>query len=204
MKLLHIDSSIQGTQSASRELSAAWAADWKVRHPDASVSYRDLAAQALPHLTGDVLVARSAPHAIEDADLRSRVEADEAMIQEFLAGDVIVIGAPMYNFSVPSQLKAWIDRIAVAGRTFRYGANGPEGLAGGKKVVVISSRGGVYSAGPAAGFDHQESYLRTVFGFLGVADIEFIRAEGLNMGTDKRAAAMNDAHAQILPMKIAA
>src|ERR1700742_3850307 len=159
MKLLHIDSSILGTQSASRELSAAWTADWQARHPESSVSYRDLAAQSLPHLTGDVLMARSAPHAVEDADLRIRVEADEAMMQEFLAADVVVIGAPMYNFSVPSQLKAWIDRIAVAGRTFRYGPSGPEGLAGGKKVVVISSRGGVYSAGPAAGLDHQESYL---------------------------------------------
>src|SRR6201999_2591982 len=116
-----------------------------------------------------------------------------AMMQEFLAADVVVIGAPMYNFSVPSQLKAWIDRIAVAGRTFRYGANGPEGLAGGKKVVVISSRGGVYSAGPAAGCDHQESYLRSVFAFLGIDEIEFIRAEGLNMGADKREASMSDA-----------
>jgi len=204
MKLLHIDSSILGTQSASRELSAAWAAEWKARHPESSVVYRDLAAQSLPHLTADVLTARSAPHAIEDAELRSRVDADEAMMQEFLDADVVVIGAPMYNFSVPSQLKAWIDRIAVAGRTFRYGPNGAEGLAGGKKLVVISSRGGVYSAGPAAAFDHQESYLRAVFGFLGVSDIEFIRAEGLHMGAEKRAAAMNDAHAQIAPMKIAA
>jgi FMN-dependent NADH-azoreductase len=204
MKLLHIDSSILGTQSASRELSAAWAADWKARHPESASVYRDLAAQSLPHLTGDVLMARSAPHAIEDAELRSRVEADEAMMQEFLDADVIVIGAPMYNFSVPSQLKAWIDRIAVAGRTFRYGPNGPEGLAGGKKVVVVSSRGGVYSAGPAAGFDHQEAYLRSVFTFLGVTDIEFIRAEGLNMGAEKRTASMSDAHARIVPLKIAA
>jgi FMN-dependent NADH-azoreductase len=204
MKLLHIDSSILGTQSASRELSAAWAADWKARHPESASVYRDLAAQSLPHLTGDVLMARSAPHAIEDAALRSRVEADEAMMQEFLDADVIVIGAPMYNFSVPSQLKAWIDRIAVAGRTFRYGPNGPEGLAGGKKVVVVSSRGGVYSAGPAAGFDHQEAYLRSVFTFLGVTDIEFIRAEGLNMGAEKRTASMGDAHARIVPLKKAA
>lgn len=204
MKLLHIDSSILGTQSASRELSAAWSAQWKAGHPDASVAYRDLAAQSLPHLSGDVMMARSTPHAIKDAELRSRVEADEAMLREFLEADVVVIGAPMYNFSVPSQLKAWIDRIAVAGRTFRYGANGPEGLAGGKKVVVISSRGGVYSAGPAASFDHQESYLRSVFAFLGIDDIEFVRAEGLNMGADKREASMSEARARIAPMRIAA
>ena len=204
MKLLHIDSSILGTQSASRELSAAWSAQWKARHPEASVAYRDLAAQSLPHLSGDVMMARSAPHAIEDAELRSRIEADEVMLREFLNADVIVIGAPMYNLSVPSQLKAWIDRIAVAGRTFRYGPNGPEGLAGGKKVVVISSRGGVYSAGPAASLEHQESYLRSVFGLLGIGDIEFVRAEGLNMGADKRDASMSEAHARIAPMRMAA
>ena len=204
MKLLHIDSSILATQSASRELSAAWAADWKARNPASSITYRDLANQSLPHLTGDVLMARSAPHTISDAELRGRVEADEVMMREFLDADVVVIGAPMYNFSVPSQLKAWIDRIAVAGRTFRYGPNGAEGLAGGKKIVVISSRGGVYSVGPAAAFDHQESYLRAMFTFLGITDIEFIRAEGLNMGAEKRASAMNDAHAQIAPMQIAA
>jgi FMN-dependent NADH-azoreductase len=204
MKLLHIDSSILGTQSASRELSAAWAANWKTRHPESAVAYRDLAAQPLPHLTADVVMARSAPHAVDDAELRSRLDADEAMMQEFLDADVIVIGAPMYNFSVPSQLKAWIDRIAVAGRTFSYGPKGPQGLAGGKKVVVISSRGGVYSTGPAAAFDHQESYLRAVFGFLGIDDVEFIRAEGLNMGADQRTASMSDAHARIAPMKIAA
>src|SRR5215469_1957526 len=168
MKLLHIDSSILGTQSASRELSAAWAADWQRRHSESSVTYRDLAAQSLPHLSADVLMARSAPHAVEDAELRSRVDADEAMMREFLDADVIVIGAPMYNFSVPSQLKAWIDRIAVAGKTFRYTESGPQGLAGGKRLIVVSSRGGVYSSGPAAPMDFQETYLRTLFGFLGV------------------------------------
>ena len=205
MKLLHIDSSILGTQSASRELSAAWVAGWKANHPDASVVYRDVAAQPLPHLTADVFVARSAPQSIDDAALRARIAADDIVTREFLDADVVVIGAPMYNFSIPSQLKAWIDRIAVAGRTFSYGADGPKGLAGGKKVVVVSSRGGVYSEGPAAGFDHQEAYLRSVFTFLGVEDIEFIRAEALNMGPERRAAALTDAHARIgTPMKIAA
>jgi FMN-dependent NADH-azoreductase len=185
-------------------LSAAWTAAWKSRNAGSSVAYRDLAAQPLSHLSADVFMARSAPHAIEDAELRSRVDADEVMMREFLDADVVVIGAPMYNFSVPSQLKAWIDRIAVAGRTFRYGPNGPEGLAGGKKIVVISSRGGVYSAGPAVGFDHQETYLRSVFAFLGVQDIEFIRAEGLNMGADHRVASISGAHARIAPEKIAA
>ena len=120
-----------------------------------------------------------------------------AILDQFLAADTVVIGAPMYNFSLPSQLKAWIDRIAVAGKTFRYTENGPEGLAKGKKVIVVSTRGGVYSAGPAAALDHQETYLSAVLGFLGVTDIEFLRAEGLNLGPDAKQAAISGAEATI-------
>ena len=119
------------------------------------------------------------------------------MLEDFLAADIVVIGAPMYNFGIPSQLKAWIDRIAVAGKTFRYGANGPEGLAGGKRVIIASSRGGMYASGPAAVMDFQESYLRTVFGFIGITDIEFVRAEGLNMGDEPKAQALQAARATI-------
>ena len=205
MKLLHIDSSILGAQSASRELGAAWVADWQRTHSDGMVLHRDLASDPLSHLTADVFMARSTPETIDDASLRNRVAADEIVLQEFLDADVVVIGAPMYNFSVPSQLKSWIDRIAVKGRTFAYGANGPEGLVGAKKIVIISSRGGAYSEGPAASFDHQETYLRAVFSFLGVKDFEFIRAEGLAMGPEKRAEVMAAAHGRIgLSMKIAA
>ena len=115
-----------------------------------------------------------------------------------MAADIVVVGAPMYNLGVPSQLKSWIDRISVAGKTFRYSEQGPVGLAGGKKVIIASSRGGIYSAGsPAAIFEHQESYLKAVFSFLGVSDITFIRAEGVAMGPDARngavAAAKNQA-----------
>jgi FMN-dependent NADH-azoreductase len=205
MKLLHIDSSILGTQSATREIGAAWVAEWRRTHGDGTVVHRDLASDPLAHLTADVFTARSAAEPIEDAELRARVAADEIVLQEFIDADVVVIGAPMYNFSVPSQLKAWIDRVAVKGRTFAYGASGPAGLAGGKKIVVISSRGGVYSEGPAASFDHQETYLRSVFAFLGVTNFEFIRVEGLAMGDAKRVEAMRAAHSQILaPLKIAA
>ncbi len=121
------------------------------------------------------------------------------VLDEFLAADVVVIGAPMYNFGVPSTLKAWIDRIAVAGKTFRYGANGAEGLAGGRKrVIIASSRGGFYSAGTAgAAADFQEAYLRQVFGFLGVTDIEFVRAEGVNISPEHKAQALAAAHAAI-------
>jgi FMN-dependent NADH-azoreductase len=195
MKLLHVDSSILGTQSATRELGAAVVENWRRRNPDVQVRHRDLVRQPLGHLTGELVMARSADAAeVQDAALRAELDAGAAAIDEFLDADVVVIGAPMYNFSVPTQLKAWIDRIAVAGKTFRYTANGPEGLAGGKKIIVVSARGGVYSTGPAAAFDHQEAYLRSVFGLLGISDIEFVRAEALNMGAERRAEAMAHAH----------
>jgi FMN-dependent NADH-azoreductase len=114
------------------------------------------------------------------------------------AADVVVVGAPMYNFAIPSQLKAWIDRLAVAGKTFRYTANGPQGLAGGKTVIIASSRGGFYGAEtPIAFLDHQENYLQGLFGFLGITDVRFIRAEGLALGADQRANAMADARHEI-------
>lgn len=199
MKLLHIDSSILGANSATRELGAAVVDSWRRREPTLEVSYLDLARDPLPHLTGELLFARSAPSPQpHDAALQADLEASQRVMDDFLAADVIVIGAPMYNFSIPSQLKAWIDRVAVAGKTFRYTEKGPEGLVRGKKVIVLSARGGTYGAGsPAAALDFQENYLRGVFGFLGIADVEFIRAEGLNLGADDRAAAMTAAHDRI-------
>jgi len=185
MNLLHIDSSALGQHSVSRQLTAEIVAGLRAEHPDARVRYHDLAAEPLPHWSpvadaADPVVARS-------------VE----LLEEFLASDVLVIGAPMYNFAIPSTLKAWIDRIAVAGKTFRYGPNGPEGLAGGKRVIVVSTRGGLYSDGAAAAMDHQEGYLRTVFGFLGIRELEFVRAEGLNMGEAVRARGLESARARI-------
>ncbi len=135
----------------------------------------------------------------KDSEL-TPVQAEEralidAIVGEFLSADVVVIGAPMYNFAVPTQLKAWIDRLAQAGRTFRYTETGPVGLAGGRKVIVASSRGGIYTAGLEA-LDHQEAYLRTILGFIGVTDIEFVRAEGLSMGPEHRERAVAEAHQQ--------
>ena len=119
-------------------------------------------------------------------------------MEEFLAAEIVVVGAPMYNFSIPSQLKAWIDRLAVAGKTFRYTEKGPEGLAGGKKVIVASSRGGFYRPDTQAAFlDHQESYLRSVFGFFGITDVTFIRAEGVALGAEQRAKAIDAAKSEI-------
>ena len=197
MKLLHIDSSILGQNSASRELSAAWVKNWRAKNPGGEVRYLDLAEKPLAHLSGESLAARALPVEQRNLAQQREIEVSDRTLGEFLAADVIVIGAPMYNFSIPSQLKAWIDRIAVAGKTFRYTANGPEGLAKGKKVVIVSSRGGIHSSGPTLAMDHQEAYLRDMFGFLGITDIEFVRAEGLAYGPDQRIAAIASAHRAI-------
>lgn len=185
MNVLHVDSSALGANSVSRQLGAEVIAALRAAHPDLLLRYRDLAAQPLPHWS-------PAPSA-NDADGPQGAD----VLEEFLAAEVVVVGAPMYNFSIPSVLKAWIDRIAVAGKTFRYGPNGPEGLAGGRQVIVVSTRGGAYIDGAAAAMDHQESYLRTVFGFLGISEVRFVRAERLNMGDAARAEALATARSQI-------
>ena len=192
MKLLHIDSSILGQGSVSRDLSAEVVATFQARHPNLAITRLDLAATPIGHLTGAHLAA--AQGAPVDEALKADVALGQIALEEFLAADIVVVGSPMYNFGVPSQLKAWIDRISVAGKTFSYGEHGPVGLCGGKKLVIASSRGGVYSEGsPAAIFDHQETYLRTAFGFLGITDITFIRAEGVAMGPEARSGAIASA-----------
>lgn len=193
MKLLHLDSSILGDNSASREVSAAIVSRLRALDPSLDVTYRDLAADPIPHLSGAYLAAAAGAPNMEA--LQQEVADSAAIMDEFLAADVIVIGAPMYNFSIPTQLKAWIDRVAVAGKTFRYTEKGPEGLAGGKRIIIAATRGNIYSAGaPAAPNDFQDPYLRAVFGFLGIKDIEFVHAEGIAFGPDHRKAALSGAH----------
>ena len=184
MKLLHIDSSALGANSATRELSAAIVARWQAQVPGLSTEYRDLDSDPVPHLTGQALAGKDAAAGAES----------ERVLQQFLDADVVVLGAPMYNFSIPSTLKAWIDRIAVAGRTFRYTAQGPEGLAKGKRVIIASARGGLHEGAPS---DFQEPYLRFLLGFLGITDLEFIRAEGIAMSPQHRSDALAAAHAAI-------
>ncbi len=197
MKLLHVDSSILGPGSVSRLISAEIVAAEKRRHPELTATYRDLAAEPVDHLSGAHLSAAQG-RATDAPALQRDLAAGQAALEEFLAADIVVIGAPMYNFSIPSQLKAWIDRLAVAGKTFRYTENGPVGLAGGKKVIVASSRGGYYGPGtPIAFLDHQENYLRGVFGFFGIEDVTFIRAEGLALGDESRAEAIAAARRDI-------
>jgi len=195
MNLLHIHSSPLRANSASRQLTAEVVAAWRQARPDLQVTYRDLAAAPPPHFSSALLAAFGDP-AGANAETQADLALGETLVSEFLAANVIVIGAPMLNFSVPSTLKAWIDRVAQRGRTFKYGPNGPEGLAGGRKVVIVSSRGGVYSEGAAKALDFQEAYLRGVLAFLGIDDVTVIRAEGLNIGPEVRAKAIEAAQAQ--------
>ncbi|MBP1180994.1 FMN-dependent NADH-azoreductase [Methylobacterium sp. PvR107] len=195
MKLLHVDSSILGAGSVSRELSALI-----VRRVTAGVAaevaYRDLATEDLPHLTLASLPSahpRAALAGALDAAGQSRRDASDRLLDEFLAADIVVVGAPMYNFGIPSQLKAWIDRLAVPGRTFRYGADGPEGLMRGKRVIVALARGGFYGPDTAmVSAEHAQSYLRAVFGFLGIVP-EFVLVEGLAAGEQTKTHAMDAA-----------
>ncbi len=195
MKLLHLDSSILGDASASRQLSKAVVEAWSVASPGVQVTYRDLASDALSHFSAASLVAAGTPAELRDAAQRYETELAERTLEEFLAADAIVIGAPMYNFAIPSQLKAWIDRIAVAGKTFKYTENGVVGLAGGKTVVIASSAGGVH-AGLSSGQAH-EDYLVRMLNFVGIDDIEIVRAEGLAYGDEPRAEAMKGAAQRI-------
>ncbi len=203
MNILHLDSSILGQGSVSRLLTAEIVAQLKAKNPAARVTYRDLAAEPVPHLSGAYLAAGMQPADQRSAEAQADLDLGAALMDEFLSADVVVIGAPMYNFSVSSQLKAWIDRVAVKGKTFNYTEKGPEGLAGGKKVIIASSRGGVYSSGPGAAIDHQEPYLRAVFGFFGITDLDYIRAEGVNYGPEQREQAIGAARAGIGELKAA-
>lgn len=196
MQLLHVDTSILDDQSASRQLSRAIVQRLRDSRDGTTVTTYDLVADPVGHLTAAEFFAFQG--VVPDAhDAQQAVTRNAAILEDFLNADVIVIGAPMYNFALPSQLRAWLDRLAVPGRTFRYTANGVEGLAAGKRVVVASTRGGLYGEGtPMAALDHQENYLRGFFGFLGVTDITFVRAEGLAFGPEARTAALAAALAE--------
>ena len=190
MKLLHIDASILGGNSVSRQLSAAAVERLRKTIPDLDVTYRDISATPLSHLTGEHLAAAHGATP-ETPAVRDDLAASAAALEDFLAADVIVIGAPMYNFTIPSQLKAWIDRILVAGKTFKYSEKGVEGLAGNKRVIVAVSRGGFYGADtPAAAGEHLETYLRWVFGFIGITNVEIIAADGVQVGPEQREKAL--------------
>ena len=198
MKLLQVDSSVLGSASTSRALTAEVTAEWLRANAGTTVEVLDLAQDTPNHFDANSLGAKIGVQA-EPTEVQKRENAvSERLVSQFLAADVIVVGAPLYNFSVPTQLKAWIDRLAQPGRTFKYVEKGPIGLATGKTVIVVSTRGGVYStsAGGQA-MEHQESYLKTVFGFFGITDVRIVRAEGLSMGEPTKSAAIAAAREQI-------
>jgi len=193
MKLLHIDAGITGPGSVSRQLSAAVVEALAREDPTLEIVGRDLDADPVPHLDSHSV---GSLRPVDGAVLDSEATRSADILNEFLAADIVVIGAPMYNFGMPSQLKAWFDRILVAGKTFRYTATGPEGLAGGKTVIIASARGGFYAAGTAqADIDFQEPHIRALFRMIGINDITVLRAEGVAVSPEHRQAALDAAFA---------
>jgi FMN-dependent NADH-azoreductase len=197
-KLLLVTSSLFGTQSKSAQIAGEFVEAWRGAHRGTQVVERALAADRIPHLTFDALSALMTPPEQRSAEQSASVAFADRLIEELEAAETIVLAVPMYNFSIPSTLKAWIDHVARAGRTFRYTAAGPEGLLKGKKVFVITGRGGFYSGdGPAKALDFQEPYLRSVLGFLGLTDVSFIHVEGLKVGPEAAEQAMTRARETI-------
>lgn len=197
MKLLQIDTSILGEQSVSRQLTSSVIGKLSAAYPGAEIIHHDFALEPIPHLSDAEFLAWQGVEPNNET-AQQRVARNTQYLEEFLSSDIVVIGAPMYNFSFPSQLKAWLDRLSVAGKTFRYTENGPQGLIEGKRVIIASSRGGVYPEGsPAEALDYQETYIKAFFNFIGVTDITFVRAEGIAFGPEARQAALDNAAAQI-------
>jgi FMN-dependent NADH-azoreductase len=193
MHILHLDSSVLGAASVSRQLSAGIVASYHAQYPDLTIVSRDLASDPALHLSGAHMAAFQGA-VVDDATMMADLIKGNAYMDELFAADVIVIGAPMYNLSIPTSLKAWIDRIAIAGKTFQYTATGPEGLLKNKRAFIASARGGVYSAGsPAAALEHQESYLIGLLAFLGITDVTVVRAEGIAFGPEAKDAAVSQA-----------
>ena len=192
--ILILDSAATGEASVSRKLTDGLAATIARRHPGAHIVRRDIGARPIPHLDGETTSAIRGGEAETEA-AREAVALSDRLIAELKAADIVVIGAPMYNFGMPSTLKAWFDHVLRAGITFRYTAAGPEGLVKGKKAIVVETRGGLYSEGPAAAMDSQEPHLRTMLGFMGIDDVTFVRAEKLGFGPEAAATAIDAASA---------
>jgi FMN-dependent NADH-azoreductase len=201
-QILVIESSANLASSVSRDLTKAFLAGYKTAHPDVSVVTRDLVSDPVPHLGVDLIGGFfGKPEELTGAQ-KTAIAVSDTLIDQIEAADIITIGAPMYNFSIPSSLKAWIDHVLRAGRTFRYTENGPQGLVTGKKVVLLLASGGVYSDGPYKPYDFQETYLRGVLGFIGLTDVTVVRAEGLAMGADAAGRAVTEAKAKIAALSL--
>lgn len=200
--ILLIQSSSNLASSVSRDLAETYVRDYKAAHPDATVTERDLVSSPIPHLGVDLLGGFfGKPEALTEAQ-KSALALSNTLVDEMMAASLIVIGVPMYNFSIPSALKAWIDHVVRAGRTFHYTAEGPSGVVIGKKAVLFLAAGGVYSSGPYKPYDFQETYLRAILGFIGITDVTVIRAEGLALGEESAAKAKADAHAKTAALAV--
>ena len=204
MSILHLDSSILGPGSVSRTISAAVVERLRASNPNSEVVYRDLAATPIPHLSGSYHAAGQNPEGSHDATVTADLALGQEVLEEFLKADTVVLGVAFYNFTISSQLKAWIDRVAVAGKTFRYGANGAEGLCGDKRVILAISRGGYYGPGTATeSFEHAESYLKSVLAFLGVTNVEVVAAEGVALGPEQREQSLRQALENVAELQAA-
>ncbi len=197
VNILHIDSSPRGERSHSRELSKEFVSGWRAAHPEDAIAYRDIGHHTIPHVNEAWIAAAFSPPEAHTPELTEALRISDELIDEFLAADRYVFGVPMYNFNIPSTFKAYIDQIVRANRTFAIDAQGLRGLVEGKKAVIITARGADFSAtSPYAAYDFQEPYLRTIFGFIGITDIQFINANSLNEG-DARTQSLSEARAAI-------
>ncbi|MDP9502196.1 FMN-dependent NADH-azoreductase [Pseudomonas protegens] len=193
-RVLIIESSARQQDSVSRQLTQTFIQQWQAAHPGDSITVRDLARNPVPHLDANLLGGWMKPAEQRSAAEQESLQRSNELTEELLAADVLVMAAPMYNFAIPSTLKAWLDHVLRAGVTFKYTDTGPQGLLTGKRAYVLTARGGIYAGSSA---DHQEPYLRQVMGFIGIHDVEFIHAEGLNLGGDFHEKGLNQANAKL-------
>ena len=192
--VLIIETSARQQDSFSRELTQQFISHWKTLHPADRLTTRDLAVSPVPHLDADLLGGWMKPEAQRNAAEQASLQRSNELTDELLAADVLVLAAPMYNFAIPSTLKAWLDHVLRAGVTFKYTDTGPQGLLTGKKAYVLTARGGLYAGSTT---DHQEPYLRQVMAFIGIHDVAFIHAEGMNLGGDFQEKGLNQARSRI-------
>ena len=193
-RVLIIESSARQQHSVSRQLTQTFINQWKAAHPDDLISVRDLAVDPVPHLDINLLGGWMKPEGQRNAIEQISLERSNQLTDELLAADVLVMAAPMYNFAIPSTLKAWLDHVLRAVVTFKYTETGPQGLLTGKRAFVLTARGGIHAGGLS---DHQEPYLRQVMGFIGIHDVTFIHAEGMNLGGDFQEKGLNQANARL-------
>lgn len=192
--VLVIESSARQQGSVSRQLTEQFVASWRAAHPADQIKVRDLAVAQVPHLDANLLGGWMTPVAQQNEAEQAALALSNQLTDELLAADVLVLAAPMYNFAIPSTLKAWLDHVLRAGVTFKYTETGPQGLLSGKRAFVLTARGGIYAGGNQ---DHQEPYLRQVLAFIGIHDVSFVHAEGLNLGSEHMEKGLNQAKAQL-------